>query len=394
MISKYRKKFNQDFSEQRYEEFKDKIRSKSHSDFNFRVSESPIFLPNSFKNKLQEVSEYLIEEIKSIPNITLNQAIPESHRVPNDFEYPHFLLFDFGICKDRNGEIIPQLIELQAFPSLYSFMEIQKESYLETYTFLKELDDSIPKEEYIQKLKDVIVANENPENVIVLEIFPEQQKTNIDFKITEQFLEIQTVCVTKISKIGRKLFYKKEGKEIPIHRIYNRVIFDELDKYENIKLNFNFTDDLDVKWITHPNWFYKISKFILPLLIHPFIPKTYYVHQIPETENVADYVLKPLFSFAGSGVNLNPTDKDLEQLENKSEYILQKRVEYEPLFKDIHGKHSKAEIRMMLIWNENQENPEWIMNLVRMTKSEFANMNFVNDDIIWVGCSYAFFDKG
>ncbi|MFA7447289.1 MAG: hypothetical protein WCY77_02525 [Weeksellaceae bacterium] len=393
MIPIYRKKFNQEFSAEKHREFLNKIQLKPHSEMKFRVSESPIFMPYSFRQKLEEVGKSILQQIQAIPNEELLKAVPVEHCVPNDSGNPHFLIFDFGICKDEKGGISPQLIELQAFPSLYGFMKIQQESYSETYPFLKELNPELSHRNYVSKLKNVILGNEKPENVILLEIFPTKQKTNIDFKITEQMLGIQTVCVTEVKKKGKNLYYEKEEVQIPIHRIYNRVIFDELDKVENLKLEFDFNEDLNVKWISHPNWFFKISKFILPKLTHDYIPKSYYLKDFPSTENLDTYVLKPLYSFAGSGVNLNPTQKDIDQIQNTSNYILQRKVKYESVFEDINGDFAKAEIRMMYVWEDEKEYPEWIINLVRMTKSEWANMSSMDDQTIWTGCSFAFFEK-
>ena len=263
----------------------------------------------------------------------------------------------------------------------------------EVYPFLNELKNSLPKDEYIQKLKQVIVGNENPENVILLEIYPEKQKTAIDFVLTEQYLGIKTVCLTKIKKEGKKLFYENDGKSIQINRIYNRVIFDELDKIEGLKTKFDFREEVDVEWITHPNWFFKISKYILPKLKHEFVPKSYFLSDFPENEQLENFVLKPLFSFAGSGVNLNPTQEIINKIEDKEKYILQRKVTYAPLFEDINGEFSKAEIRLLFAWNPEKENPELLVNLVRMTKAAMVNVDFNKKDAIWIGSSMAFFEK-
>lgn len=392
MIPKYRTAFNSLFSEEKYELLKQKVETKSNQELQFRISESPIFLPLDFKNKLEEVSRYIIDKIISFPPETYFSAVPEKHRVANENSHPHFLIFDFGICKDENNEISPQLIELQAFPSLYSFMEILKESYVEIYPFLEELNSGFSRDNYFQKLKQVLLAEENPRNTILLEIFPENQKTNIDFKITEQIFGIPTVCVTQLFQEGKNLFYQKNSQKIQVHRIYNRMIFEELDKYENLNLKVDFSKELNVKWITHPNLFYTISKFLLPKFNHQFIPKSYFLNEFPKLENLENYVLKPLFSFGGEGVNLNPSLSDLNSINDKLNYILQKKVSYEPLFLDVNGDLAKAEIRLMFIWDEKEDYPECVMNLVRMTKSDLANMNFVDEKVSWVGCSFAFFN--
>ena len=393
MIPKYRTQFNGEFSQEKYQKVNELIKEKTGHEAGFRISESPIFLSNEFWQKLDDASQSIISQIKEMSDEELRKAIPANCNVPNDTKKPHFVAIDFGICQDEKGNVIPQLIELQAFPSLFGFQKLFEEVITEVYPFLNELKNSLPKDEYIQKLKQVIVGNENPENVILLEIYPEKQKTAIDFVLTEQYLGIKTVCLTKIKKEGEKLFYENDGKLIQINRIYNRVIFDELDKIEGLETEFDFREDIDVEWITHPNWFFKISKYILPKLKHEFVPKSYFLPDFPETEQLENFVLKPLFSFAGSGVNLNPTQEIINKIEDKENYILQRKVTYAPLFEDINGEFSKAEIRLLFAWNPEEENPELLVNLVRMTKAAMVNVDFNKKDAIWIGSSMAFFEK-
>ncbi|KMQ67231.1 hypothetical protein ACM39_13845 [Chryseobacterium sp. FH2] len=391
MIPKYRKQFNQEFSQEKYDLFKQLLKQKSGLEPGFRISESPFFLTNKFKNKLIEASESIIDQIKALPAGTLEKAIPENCKVPNDTKQPHFFTIDFGICKSENGEIEPQLIELQAFPSLYAFQRVFENTFCEVYPFLSEIKNNMSHEEFENYLKELIVADENPENVILLEIYPEKQKTAIDFALTEKLLGIKTVCLTKIKKDGRQLFYEKDGKPVEIKRIYNRVIFDELDSIPDLKTEFDFREDVDVTWVTHPNWFFKISKFLLPLLKHEFVPKSYFLHEFPENEHLENFVLKPLFSFAGSGVNLNPTKEITDAIKDRENYILQRKVTYEPIFEDINGEFSKAEIRLLYIWRENDERPILLENLGRMTKAAMVNVDFNKKDAIWIGSSNAFF---
>lgn len=393
MISKYRQQFNAEFSKEKYQLTQDKIKDVAGIEADFRLSESPIFLSKDFKNKLDDACESIVAQIKKIPPEILEKAIPENCKVPNDYSKPHFLAIDFGICKNEAGAIVPQLIELQAFPTLYAFQEEYEGVISEVYPFLQDLRNSMPKPKYIQFLKDVIVGDENPENVILLEIYPEKQKTAVDFALTEKYLGIKTVCLTKVKKHGKKLFYEQDGKLIQINRIYNRVIFDEIDKIPDLKTEFDFRDDVAVKWITHPNWFFKISKYILPLLEHDSVPKSYFVPDFPASEKLENFVLKPLFSFAGSGVNLNPTQDIIDAIEDKENFILQRKVHYEPLFLDINGELSKAEIRMLFLWKEEDDTPTLMDNLVRMTKVAMVNVDFNKKDAIWIGSSIAFFEK-
>jgi hypothetical protein len=391
MIPKYRKQYNKEFSDEKYNQLKNILAEKGGTAPTFRVSESPIFLTKEFESKLIDASESIISQIKAMSAETLRKAVPDNCRVPNDTDQPHFFTIDFGVCKSENGAIEPQLIELQAFPSLYAFQKVYEETYCEVYPFLSEIRNPMPHETFKNYLKELIVGEENPENVILLEIFPEKQKTAIDFALTEQLLGIKTVCLTKVKKEGKKLYYENNGNLVEIKRIYNRIIFDELDNIPDLNTEFDFREEVDVKWITHPNWFFKISKFLLPLLKHQFVPKSYFLHEFPENENLEDFVLKPLFSFAGSGVNLNPTKEITDAIQDKENYILQRKVYYEPIFEDINGEFSKAEIRLLYIWRENDERPILLENLGRMTKAAMVNVDFNKKDAIWIGSSNAFF---
>lgn len=393
MIKKYREKFNSQFSSENYDQVKEILKDKSGIYTSFRLSESPIFLTADFKDKLLDASDSILDQIIDMPPETLQKAIPDNCRVPKDTIKPHFFTIDFGICKNLNGEIEPQLIELQAFPSLYAFQKAYENTFCQVYPFLDEIKSEMSDDEYVIHFKKLILGNENPENVILLEIYPEKQKTAIDFLITEKYLGIKTVCLTKIKKEGTKLFYENDGKLIEIKRIYNRVIFDELDKIPDLKTEFDFREEVDVTWVTHPNWFFKISKFLLPLLQHQFVPKSYFLHEFPDDENLENFVLKPLFSFAGSGVNLHPTKEITDKITDKENYILQRKVEYAPVFEDINGEFSRAEIRLLYVWHEDEKRPLLVQNLVRMTKAAMVNVDFNKKDAIWIGSSHAFFGK-
>ncbi|WPO84460.1 hypothetical protein SD427_09020 [Chryseobacterium sp. JJR-5R] len=391
MIPKYRKQFNQEFSQEKYDQVKAILKQKSGLEPAFRISESPMFLTKEFKSKLLDASDSIIDQIRSLPKETLQRAVPDNCRVPDDTDQPHFFTIDFGICRNENGDIEPQLIELQAFPSLYAFQEIFEDTFCDVYPFLSEIRNEMPHEQFRNYIKELIIGEEKSEHVILLEIYPEKQKTVIDFLLTEKLLGIKTVCLTRIKKEGRKLFYENDGKLTEIKRIYNRVIFDELDRIPDLKTEFDFREEVDITWVTHPNWFFKISKFLLPFLKHQFVPKSYFLHEFPDGENLEDFVLKPLFSFAGSGVNLHPTKEITDAIEDQQNYILQRKVTYEPVFEDINGSFSKAEIRLLYIWREQDERPILLQNLGRMTKADMVNVDFNKKDAIWIGSSNAFF---
>ena len=246
----------------------------------------------------------------------------------------------------------------------------------------------IKDEAYLDLLRRTIIANADPENVVLLDIEPEKQKTRVDFAATERLLGIRSVCVTKVKKRGRQLFYDCDGHDARIERIYNRVIFDELIQRPDLNLDFQFQDDLDVTWVGHPNWYFRISKHSLPFLKTEYTSAACFADEFPAGENIQNYVLKPLYSFAGHGVDMEPTLEKIAGLENPHDWILQKKIEYASFVSTVDGAKSKAEIRMMYVWPENDGDPTLVNNLVRMSQGKMMGVDF-NVDKTWVGASIA-----
>lgn len=398
MIRSTRELFNQSFSKEKQRHIQSYFNNNYPNQLGFKLSESPIFISNNLQEKLFAVSESIIHQIVNQTILTDFSRVPANQNVPNCKGKPHFLAIDFAICKNNNQEIEPQLIELQAFPSLFFYQVSLAQQFQQQYPFLNDFNFLLnhhSTKDYTQHLQELITANQPPENTIILELFPEQQKTKIDFSITKEHLGIETVCLTKIIKKGKTLYYQKNNQEIKINRIYNRLIFDDLEQYPDLKTQFNLTDNVEVDWVTHPNWFFVISKAILPKLQHQYIPKSYFVNDFPDNEinNLSNYVLKPLFSFAGQGVNLNPKQEDINKIQNKKDYILQKKVAYAPVFKDINNDFSKAELRLLYTWMPEDDLPKAAISLVRMSKSAMINVSHNQKSEVFTGSSVAFFNK-
>jgi len=321
-------------------------------------------------------------------------AIPPGLEVPNESPHPEFLIVDLAVCREEH-RLVPRLIEMQAFPSLYGFQFLLLGCMRKAFPTIPQNWTSsfggIRDEQYLDILRRTILGEAKPENVILLEIEPEKQKTRIDFSATELLLGIRSVCVTTIQKRGRELFYDRDGIQTRVERVYNRVIFDELERRPDIQLPFRFQDELDVKWIAHPNWYYKISKHSLPFIKTAHTSPTFFADEFPGTENVEDFVLKPLFSFAGLGVDMDPTAQTLAELKDPHQWILQKKVEYAPFVPTVDGRKSKAELRMMFVWLESGE-PVLLNNLVRMSQGRMMGVNF-NKDKTWVGSSIALHER-
>ena len=370
MISKYRTLFNECFSLKKYQDLQDDIAS----DFNyvptFRMAETPFFISKDLKQQLIEGCNDVIQFIqkKDFKKLT-NKSLELNTKVPNEDKHTTFLAIDFGICEE-NGETIPKLIEVQGFPTLYNYQSNLYSKFINQYPFLEELTpffNGITSGEYVSILSEVICDNLPKENVILLEIEPEKQNTRIDFLYCRRDLGIPVVCITDVIKEGKRLFYKNEtGKKIQIKRIYNRVIFDELNLRKDLNLQFSFEEELDVEWAGHPNWYTRISKFILPFLKGEHFIETKLLSELDEIpEDLENYVLKPLFSFSGSGVVFHVTPADIETVKEKDLYILQKKVHYAPVVQSPDGK-VKAEVRILALWPEEDKRPTLVGNLVRL----------------------------
>ncbi|TDB67026.1 ATP-grasp domain-containing protein [Arundinibacter roseus] len=397
MHTSARAAYNAAFTKESYESLLAEIDQDFPGQLDFRLAESPVFVPQPLKEKLVEACESFIDVITKDDFKQLTErAIPENQRVPNENAHSSFLAIDFAICKDETGDLFPQLIELQGFPSIFGYQAYLSEKYKSAFPVPEGFSYAFgvsTYEEYVEEFRKLILGNENLEQVIILEIFPEKQKTRIDFAVTERMLGIQAVCYTKLIREGRSLFYEKDGRKILVKRIYNRLIFDELVQYPELKTSYTFTDEVDVTWVGHPNWFFRISKFTLPFLTSRYVPETKFLSDYQQNfpADLENYVVKPLFSFAGSGVQLHVTEQDLRAISDPENYILQRKVTYEPVIEAPDG-GVKCEIRMLYIWPESQERPRLLTSLSRLSRGEMIGVRF-NKDFTWVGGSACFYES-
>lgn len=396
MQQELRNQFNKSFTEEKFEAYKSQIEALSPGNLDFTLAETPIFISKEFTNQLLATCEHIIDAIVSPSfNTQTQRAIPNNANIANEKEYPDFLVFDFGICENEQKEIEPQLIEMQGFPSLFAFQALHSaitfnyaqvpanySSYLNGYT----------QETYFQLLKEIVLGDEDPSHVILLDLFPAQQKTRIDFYCTESILGIKTICFTQLIGEGNRLFYELDGKKIAIKRIFNRLIFDELFQQKDLPKTIDLLHPWEVEWLPHPNWFYRVSKFTLPLLRHPFIPRTYYLNELKEIPaDLNNYVLKPLFSFAGMGVIIEVTINDIIKIKDPENWILQRKVNYASIIKTP-DEPAKAEIRLFYFWKKGWSRPEAVFNLARLSKGKMIGTRY-NKNKQWVGGTVAYFEK-
>ena len=391
MIPTLRQAFNASFTQEKYDRLRREMTTRCGMEIPFALCETPCFFPSALVDRMGEDGKALIRQLVDSPEYHKRSqaSIPARFRVPNETAHPMFIQVDFGLVRDAAGDLQPKLVELQAFPSLYAYQPVLSQAYMDVFEldpnlryFLSGLDSA----SYKQLLSEAIVAGHDPANVILMEVHPDEQKTRPDFLLTEKLLGIRTVCITRILKQGRRLFYDEGGQQVPIERIYNRAIVDELER-KGIALPFDFRDDLDVEWAGHPNWYFRISKYSIPYLKHPSVPQTWFLDQLTEVPaDLENFVLKPLYSFAGLGVVIAPSRKDIDAIPTakRGEYILQERLNFTPVVTTPHGM-TKVELRIMYVWLDELRP---VLTIVRMGRGLMMGVD-QNKNMVWVGSSAA-----
>lgn len=390
-----RKSFNQNFTEEKYARFLAELSKGTGGPIPFRVAETPVFLTEDFKERLLEAGHDIINVIlrPDFKQMT-ERAIPEKWRVANENDHPHFIALDFGVCSDEHGHIVPKLIELQGFPSLYGFQV----KLAETFGDVFEIDDEewtiffngLDQHQYLGLLKQTIVGDYPADEVVLMDVDAHHQKTYVDFFWTNHFIGTPIVALEELEQEGKLLFYRQNGERKVISRIYNRLIFDEIENNEELLGSVvDVRQPLDVEWITHPNWFYRISKFTMPFLTGDYVPKTWFLNEIKEIpSDLENFVLKPSFSFAGQGVIIDVTKNDIENIKHPENWILQQKVNYEPIVKSPEG-DVKVEIRLLYLWPDGDAKPTLAINLARLSRGKMIGVRY-NKDFSWVGGTVAF----
>jgi hypothetical protein len=399
MIPSIRQAYNSQFTPEKYNAYVNDLHAAFPGQLDFRVAETPVFIPRSFWQKVHSACESIVDSIGTDEYRQQSEkAIPPHLKVPNEDRYPHFIAFDFGICLSEAGELEPQLIEMQGFPTIFAWQVFQGDIHQKHFPWHDGFDmymNGYTRESYIQLLRETIIGDKDPENVVLLEIFPEKQKTRVDFFATESLIGVKTVCLTKLIQEERSLYYEQDGKKTKIERIYNRLIFDDLfqqsaDVQEKGAL---MMQDLDVTWVPHPNWFYRLSKFTLPFIDHPYVPWTRFLNTVdPLPDDLENYVVKPLFSFAGQGVIIDVTKEAVEAIQDPENWILQRKVQYAAVI-ETPDEPAKAEIRIFYFWPNGAERPVAVCNLSRLSKGKMIGVRY-NKDKEWVGGSFCLFEKG
>jgi hypothetical protein len=394
MDPKYRQIFNAQITPERYEWYARELTARLGCPFEFRLAESPVFLPDDFKAMIVDAAQAIVAQLSDSSRLAaMKRAIPARWDTPGMDALPSFTQVDFAVVRE-NGVLVPKLIELQGFPSLTCLQVIQRDAWRDTMRSMEGLDrewscwfSGLDRESFIELAQRTIAGGHDPAEVILMDIDPPRQKTNVDFAATKLLTGVDAVDPRALTKRGKQLFRGNTR----VRRIYNRVVFDELIS-KNIELPFDYREELDVEWAPHPNWYWVWSKYSLPFLEHPSVPRATFVSDLDGVPDdfAARYVLKPLFSFAGGGVNVDPTAADLAAIPEaeRHAWCIQEKIEYEPALQAADGGGVKIEIRMMFLRPDYETKPILAQNLVRLSRGKMLGVDF-NKQFTWVGSSLA-----
>ena len=420
MIPEMRSRFNHNFTPASYGSLLALLKDRCGTTIQFRIAETPIFVPRSLLDVMAEegirLSSRLLGETAYLD--AARHAIPPAYRMAKETAHPHFLTADFALVQNSTGRLVPKLVEIQAFPSVFAFQAVLFSAYREIFdlsenlgTFLGGLNEA----GYWDLLRQTVIGNHSPENVVLTEIDPLHQKTLPDFEITARRLGISVVDIASLHPAGNRLHYRdNSGRLVPIHRIYNRAIADDLIA-RNVHLPFDLTHPWDVEWAGHPNWYFLISKFSIPwlsrsqtdggvvppaamlgdfldgpgrdALIEAGVP----LPSSTDSDTVyTELLLKPLFSFAGKGIQFEPSHAQLEAIpsEERSNYLLQQRMHFEPTIETPFGL-TQAEIRILYMWPDGGTLTP-ALSLVRLGRGKMMGVDH-NKNQEWVGASAAFY---
>ena len=403
MLDPFRSDFNASFSPAAYRRLLGDLERRIGQAIDFRVCETPCFFPKALLDEMAAAGRDMTLTLTGSAEykVASEGTIPDRYRVPNESSQPNFMTVDFGFVRNADGTVGYKLVELQAFPSIYGYQDLLSRQYLETYGLSRELRWHLgghDRQSYWKLLRRVIVGGHDPKTVVLLEVTPERQKTRADFRVYEQEFGISVVDIAEVHQQGSKLHYIADGHTIPITRIFNRAIVDEIER-EGVTPGFDHREDLQVEWAGHPNWYFRASKFSLPYLTHPSVPKAVFLNDwfTPGGRDrlgldLDRLILKPLYSFAGKGIQFAPTHKNLSAIpwQDRHLYLLQERVHFEPLIRTPHGP-TQAEVRIMYLWPDG-EDLQPVISLVRLGRGLMMGVDH-NRDQEWVGGSAAFFPE-
>jgi hypothetical protein len=394
MIQHIRQAFNQAFTDDTYQQYLDDINQRYPNSVGFRIAETPVFFDQKFKNSIIKAGEAICSQLVSEETISqLKDGIPKEFSDAQHTTLPNCLLLDFAITKNKET-LDFALIELQAFPSLFAYEMLQDQAIRDHYNIPNQFSaylNHYTKEQFHNELKSLIVGD-SPNNTILLELDPENQKTKIDFYCSRDAFNIPIVNIRDIECKNQKWFCKTENGLKEINRIYNRIVVDEIQNdNELLKIYIAISNDPTIEWFTHPIHFYMYSKFALPFIKHPKVPYTQFLNKINIKQvSLEEIIIKPLYSFSGKGVLLHPTLNDIDQIKDPQHWIYQEKINYANCL-DTPSGPTKVELRLFFLKDAESNTYKAAFNLVRLSRQGLINTAH-NSNETWVGGSLAYFE--
>ncbi|MBS1537628.1 MAG: hypothetical protein JST20_07775 [Bacteroidetes bacterium] len=397
MLPEFQREFAEKYySDKKYRRFLQELDVAVGMKIEYRVSEMPVFVSNYFKHELETAAIEVALQCMTPEHLKASDgSLSPKHTVANQDSKPLFVIVDFAVALDENGKYTPKVVELQGFPSLFGYQFVLAKHIKDFYEFDQKFEhtfSNLSDENYLGLLKKAILGNHSPDECCLLEYEPHLQKTRPDFICMKKLIGIEETDICSVVKKDNQLFHNRNGNLERIKRIYNRTIVDELED-NNVTLPFDWSDNLDVEWAGHPNWYFRISKYSLPFLNHSSVPKSIFLNKMDGIpKNLDRYVLKPLFSFAGKGVIINPKESDILAIpfENRKNYVLQERINYSESLYTPMGMN-KVELRIMMIWLEEWSKPLPVMSLARTGRGPMMGVRY--NSVGWSGSNGCLFGE-
>jgi hypothetical protein len=396
MFAPHRAVFNAAFDEGLYARYVTRLEAAS-GPVGFRLAETPVFFSADLARRCEIAANEIVAQLGEPARLQrMRAAVPGAFSADDGSALPQFAVVDFAIARDPDGTLVPRVVELQGFPSLYAFEVMQRDAWA------SEMESAFPdvswsswfggltRETYLALLRRTIAGGADPRHVVLVDMEPDGQKTACDFVATRKLCGIDAVDPRAIVRRGRRLYRRDAaGREVPIERLYNRLVGEDFSRVRD-SLAFDVRDDLDVVWAPHPRWFWTWSKASLPFLDHSAVPRTRLLSDIdalpPDLET--SYVLKPLFSFAGGGVDIHPTAAACAAVPaaERDVWCLQEKIAYAEALATPDGSPVKVELRVMFLRPDDAPTLVAATNLARLSRGDMHGVDH-NKDFTWVGSS-------
>jgi hypothetical protein len=391
-----RTEFNRVWSPDLYRRVRGDLERRLGSGIPFPLAESPLFLTPALRDCLQDTANEIMAQLVQPDFIERAEAtIPERWKGPGRGDLPNLAVVDLAIVQEEDGSFGCRVVELQGFPSLYCFQILLADVWATALADVHGMPDrwrlffsGLDRYHAMSILRRSILSGHDPREVVLLDFRTEHQKTYPDFAATQRWFGVDPVCVTELIRDGDKLYRRIDGRLHRVRRIYQRIVFDELERLGG-SLPFDPHEVMDVEWASHPEWYFLWSKVSLLELDHPAVPRTIRLTDMGAIpDDLENWVLKPLYSFAGTGVVIDPTPEDFAKVPEKDayEWVIQEKIEYAPAFHNPDGKPVRAELRMMFVRPEDESEMTLLLNLGRLSRGKMIGVDH-NQGLLWTGAT-------